>query len=303
MKKKHTAIAMVSVLLWCFSGICFRKGALGLDVFVSLSLMTGVGVITATLIQFLRGDSLRSLLQLPAKAIVAGFFGVAFYTLILAYAFAIAPASDVGQVNLLNYLWPLWIVIFSIILLGHRPRLPLLLAGVVLGFSGVLVSRGLGNIAHLPGSFLPHLLALLGGMLWALYSVLLKYWNIPEENGGTSFHFGLCAVISALLALLTGKWNGLASLNAETAFWILFGGIGPVGLAYYFWEIGMKKGNIRLIASLAYFIPIGSSVLIGLIFREALNGGLFLGGFLIAAGAILTQRADRRVPPATSSRP
>lgn len=292
MRKNPTAIAFVSVLLWCFSGICFRKGALGLDVFVSLSLMTGGGVITATLIQFLRGEPLESLFRLPAKAMIAGFFGVALYTLMLAYAFAIAPPSDVGQVNLLNYLWPVWIIIFSIMLLGHRPRLPLLFAGIVLGFSGVFVSRGLGNIAHLPVSFLPHVLALLGGMLWALYSVLLKYWNIPEENGGTPFHFGVCAVISALLGVLTGKWNGILSLSAETVFWILFGGIGPVGLAYYLWEIGMKKGNIRLIASLAYFIPIGSSVLIGLIFREALNSGLFLGGFLIAAGAILVQRAD-----------
>ncbi len=292
MKKNGTAIAFISVLLWCFSGICFRKGALGLDVFVSLSLMTGAGFTTAMFVQVLRGESLRSPFRLPAKAMLAGFFGVTLYTLMLAYAFAIAPASDVGQVNLLNYLWPVWIVLFSIILLKHKPRLPFLLAGIALGLIGVLVSRGLGNITHVPVSFLPHLLAVLGGMLWALYSVLLKYWNIPEENGGTSFHFGLCAIISALLAVWMGRWSSLPSPNAETVFWILFGGIGPVGLAYYFWEIGVKKGNIRLIASLAYFIPIGSSALIGLVFREALNSGLFLGGFLIAAGAILVQRAD-----------
>ena len=66
---------------------------------------------------------------------------------------------------------------------------------------------------------------------------------------------------------------------------MIFGGVGPVGLAYHFWEIGMKRGNVRLISQLAYFTPVGSSLLIGVFFHQAPSAGLWLGASLIVVGA------------------
>jgi drug/metabolite transporter (DMT)-like permease len=76
-------------------------------------------------------------------------------------------------------------------------------------------------------------------------------------------------------------------------FWILFIGIGPIGLAYHWWELGIKRGNVHLIAVLSYFIPVGSALLIGLLFREALNPALVPGALLITVGAWLGKRAAR----------
>jgi len=283
--------AIGSILLWCASGACFARGAQLLGPMAYLTLITATGVATVALLQWFRRRPLGGLFHLPLKVVVAGFWGVSVYTVILALAFGIAPAKAIGQVNLLNYLWPVWIVVFSALLLDEKMRLRLTASGVLLGFSGIVVSRGPSALLGLPEDPLPLVLALAGGLLWAGYSVLLRLWRIPEEQGGTAFHFTLCAAMAAALAAFRGEWQALPPVTAEALFWVLFGGIGPMGLAYHWWVIGVKAGNVPLISTLAYFIPVGSTVLIGLLFREAMGPGLIPGAVLIALGAWLAGRS------------
>jgi drug/metabolite transporter (DMT)-like permease len=291
--KGATLAAVGSILLWCASGVCFARGARLLGPMAYLTLMTATGVFTVTLMQRLRRQPFADLFRLPLRVMVAGFWGVAVYTVILALAFGIAPEAAIGQVNLLNYLWPVWIVLLSALLIREKTRLLPTAAGVLLGFAGIVVARGPAELLRAPENPLPLFLALLGGFLWACYSVLLRHWRIPAEQGGTAFHFTLCALMAAALAAIRGEWQNLPPLGAEAFFWILFGGIGPVGLAYHWWEIGVKSGHVPLISTLAYFIPIGSTLLIGLLFREAMGPGLLFGAVLIAAGACLSGRAKK----------
>jgi drug/metabolite transporter (DMT)-like permease len=291
-KKMATLAAIGSILLWCASGVCFARGAHLLGPMAYLTLMSVTGVITVVLLQRFRGQPFACLVRLPLRVMVAGFWGVSFYTVILALAFGIAPEHAIGQVNLLNYLWPVWIVILSSVLIREKTRPFPAAAGVLLGFAGIVVARGPEGLLHAPENPLPLFLALLGGFLWACYSVLLRRWRIPAEQGGAAFNFTICALMAAVVAAIRGEWENLPPVGAEALFWILFGGIGPVGLAYHWWEIGVKRGHVPLISSLAYFIPIGSSLLIGLLFREAMGPGLLSGAFLIAAGAWLAGRTQ-----------
>lgn len=289
-RNRATLAACGSILLWCASGVCFASGARLLGPMAYLTLMTATGVATVVLLQRLRKRPVAALFRLPLKVRVAGFWGVAFYTVILALAFGIAPAQAIGQVNLLNYLWPVWIVLLSAWWLKERTRPLATAAGVLLGFAGIVVARGPAALLQAPEAPLPLFLALLGGFLWAVYCVLLRRWRIPAEQGGTAFHFTLCSLMAAVAAAGRGEWQALPPLTAEALFWVLFGGIGPVGLAYHWWEIGVKRGRVALISTLAYLIPIGSSLLIGLLFREAMGPGLLAGALLIAAGAWLAAR-------------
>lgn len=100
--------------------------------------------------------------------------------------------------------------------------------------------------------------------------------------------------MAGVIALFSGEWRHLPAWSWETVFWVLFGGVGPVGLAYSLWEIGVKKGPVFLIASLAFFIPVISSLLIGLIFKESMNSGLLLGAVLIAIGAWVINSASHK---------
>lgn len=290
--KGATIAAVGSILLWCASGVCFASGARLLGPMAYLTLMTATGVITVILLQRFRGQPFADLVRLPLRVMITGFWGVAFYTVILALAFGIASERAIGQVNLLNYLWPVWIVLLSAVLIREKTRLLPTAAGVLLGFAGIVVARGPAEILRAPENPLPLFLALLGGFLWACYSVLLRRWRIPVEQGGTAFHFTICALMAASVAAVRGEWQNLPPVSAEALFWILFGGIGPVGLAYHWWEIGVKRGHVPLISTLAYFIPIGSTLLIGLLFREAMGPVLLFGAVLIAAGAWLAGRTQ-----------
>jgi drug/metabolite transporter (DMT)-like permease len=146
-------------------------------------------------------------------------------------------------------------------------------------------------------------MALTGGFLWALYSVLLKKWKIHGDQGGTTLHFLICSLMAAALAAVRGEWSSLRTFTPEALFWILFGALGPVGSAYYFWELGIKKGSVNLAAVLSYFIPVGSTVIIGLIFRQAMSPRLIPGAVLIAAGSWLVRLAVKRKKGTDSRKP
>ena len=262
---------------------------------VYLTFMTGCGSLVAVVFQYFRGQPLLDMIRLPFRVVVAGFFGVALYTVMLAKAFGIAAEEDVGQINLLNYLWPVWMVVLGIRLLGSRPRALLTTFGILLGLFGIILSRGVDLFTHLPTNLFPHALALSGGFLWALYVVLLHKWKIPEEKAGTAFHFAICAIMAGLLATFSHEWHSLPPWSGTMLFWILLGGVGPVGIAYSLYEISAKSGSVIVIASLSYFIPIGSSLVIGLFFKEAMNNGLILGSVFIAIGAWMVRRASGEV--------
>lgn len=290
-QSRATLAAVGSILLWCWSGVCFAVGSRLVGAMPYLALMTAAGSLTVVLLQVARRRPLAALVALPPRLVVAGFFGVALYTVMFCQAMGMAAPEDLGQVNLINYLWPVWMAVLSLVLLDEDTRPGPVLLGAAVGFAGVAVARGVDQLLVVPASLLPHALTGAGGLLWALYCVLLRRWRVPEEQGGTALHFTVCAAMAAGISAATGGWAAWPGWTPQLAFWVVFGGVGPVGLAYHFWEIGMKRGDARLIGQLAYFIPVGSSLLIGAFFHGALSGGLWLGTALIIAGAWIARRA------------
>lgn len=293
-RRAATLAAVGAILLWCWSGVCFRMGAQIMGAMPYLTFMCATGSLTVLILQATGGKSVLALVKLPPRVIAAGFFGVALYTILLQFAVDMAAEKEVGQVILINYLWPIWLVLLAFLVLAEKTRPARTIAGAALGFVGVVLTRvdpaHPGALLQAPANLLPHAMALAGGFLWALYCVLLRKWRVPEENGGTAFHFAVCAAMAAAIACGQGAWKNIPPVSGAMLFWILFGGIGPVGLGYHWWELGIKRGRVRLISQLAYFTPIGSSLLIGLFFRQALGWGLLAGALLIAAGAWTARR-------------
>ena len=291
-KRAATIGGIGSILFWCWSGVCFTQGGRLLGAMPYLALMTATGTLTVAVLHVCGHRRLSELIALPPRVVIAGFWGVAVYTVCLAWAFSAAEPHEIGQINLLNYLWPIWIVLLgSAMLKGHRCS-PSTFLGALLGFGGVIISRGVEDLFHIPNRPLPHIVALVGSFLWALYCILLQRWRIREEDGGTALNFAMCSIMAAGLATWRGEWTSVV-MTPKAVFWILFGGIGPVGLGYHWWETGMKRGAVRFLGLLAYFIPVGSSILIGLFFRKSMNLGLIPGAMMIAIGAWFAGRKEK----------
>jgi len=178
------------------------------------------------------------------------------------------------------------IVLFSALLPGEHLRW-YHVVGALLGMAGagLLILRGgrLDLDLRYVGGYGA---ALAAAVLWAAYSVISRRFGmIPTQAVG-----GFCGV-TALLALL-------AHLAFETTVWptgwawlaVLGLGLGPVGAAFFTWDVGVKHGNIRALGALAYATPLLSTfLLIGFGLAQPTWAvlaacGLIVGGAVLAAG-------------------
>lgn len=229
----------------------------------------------------------RQALKQPWPVWLVGVGGLYGYHALYFAALQLAPPAEAG---LVNYLWPLLIVIGSGLLPGQNLRLTSIVGGL-LGFVGVAVlifSRG--GLSIDPQAMPGYLCAMAAAFVWASYSLLSSRFGDVPTDAVTGFCF-----VTAILA-------GLSHLAFETTVWpqgsmqwlaVLGLGIGPVGAAFYLWDTGMKSGDIRAIGFASYATPVMSTVLLVLADKAELNWALGLSCALIAGGAMIARLSKR----------
>jgi drug/metabolite transporter (DMT)-like permease len=209
---------------------------------------------------------------------IAGLFGYHFF-----YFLALRHAPAV-EASLIAYLWPLLIVFFSALLPGERLRW-FHGAGAIAGFLGaaLLVTKGQGfrfDAQYTTG----YLSALVCALTWAGYSILSRRFGaIPTSAVG-----GFCGAT----AILAWGCHALFETTVIPTGWqwaaILGLGLGPVGLAFFTWDYGVKHGNIRVLGALSYAAPLLSTLLLIACGRAeatmvvGVACGLIVGGALLA---------------------
>jgi drug/metabolite transporter (DMT)-like permease len=288
-RARATLIGFSAILLWSLlalltvwsapvppfllSALCFAVGGL-----------IGLGWVVLTG----EGAALRAISWKVYAFGTAGLFG---YHFLYFSALRMAPAAEAG---LIAYLWPLFIVLLSGLLPGERLGLMHVL-GAVMAFCGaaLIVLRGAGGMTAdaLPGL----MLAFACAVTWALYSVLSRRLGAVPTGS------------VAVFCLLTALLSAIAHLALETTVWpqgapgwlaVLGLGIGPVGIAFFTWDVGMKRGDIQMLGVASYAAPLLSTLaLVGAGITKPLPAILIAAG-LIAGGAALAARASaRRVTP------
>jgi len=209
--------------------------------------------------------------------------------------------SQVLEVGLMNYLWPMLTVLLSVPILGFVAS-PALIPGALMATTGVFLATTQGQplswpsfTSNLTQNSLPYLLGATAAISWALYSTLSRRWasDTGPRGGGTGG-----AVY--LFMLSTGLILGLARLFAhETTQWtwraaaeLLYMAIGS-NLAYAFWERAMRRGDIVFVAACSYFTPLLSTI-VSILYLGALAGWrLWIGCALVIAGAATCKLAVR----------
>lgn len=209
---------------------------------------------------------------------VGGLFGYHFF-----YFTALRNAPPV-EAGLIAYLWPLLIVLLSALLPGERPRAHHI-AGALAGFAGaaLIVTRG-RSIEIAPDYALGYGAALVCALLWSSYSVLSRrFATVPTEIVA-----GFCLAAAVLSAL--------AHLAFEATVWpagpgqwlaVLGLGLGPVGLAFYTWDVGVKHGDIQVLGASSYAAPLLSTAILIATGYAAFTREIALAALLITGGAVL----------------
>ncbi|MBM3486967.1 MAG: EamA family transporter [Alphaproteobacteria bacterium] len=254
--------------------------------FELVALGFGVGGGAAAIILLARGR-LGAALRQPAAAWavrIGGLFGYHFFYFV---GLRLAPAA---AANLVNYLWPLLIVLFSAFLPGERLRLHHVI-GAAVGFAGVavLVLDG-GAAGFAPDHLAGYAAAFAAGLIWAVYSVLTRRMRgVPTEAVA-----GFCLATAALAALCHVALETTVIPTAAEALVVLVLGLEPVGLAFFLWDHGVKEGDIRLLGIFAYATPLVSTALLVVFGLAAPSLALALAVVLVIAGAMIGTGTVRR---------
>jgi drug/metabolite transporter (DMT)-like permease len=231
----------------------------------------------------------REALRQPWPVWALGVGGLFGYHALYFAALRLSPPAEAG---LIAYLWPLLIVVFSGLLPGERLRAAHV-AGALLGLLGVVV-LGLGRdgfaleARHAPG----YLLAGLCALVWSGYSVLSRRFSAVPTDAVAGF-----CLATAALSLLCHVLFETTVWPETAAQWLaMLGlGLGPVGAAFYLWDIGVKRGDIRLLGVASYAAPVLSTAILVLAGYAEPTGALALACLLIAGGALVATFSGRRV--------
>jgi drug/metabolite transporter (DMT)-like permease len=268
-----------AIALWAFLGLLSRAAA-AIPPLQLTAMSFCVAAVLGILVLAARGR-LRDMRQRPLAWAhgVGGLFG--FHALYFT-ALALAPAAEA---NLINYSWPLLIVLLSAALLGLRLSAAHI-AGTLLGVAGCALLLGGG--ARLTAGAVPgYLAAVCSALTWATYSVLSKRFS-EVPTGAVA---GFCAGTAALAAASHFAFEPTVAPDARAWIAALVMGLGPVGGAFFLWDVGMKRGDPRLLGTLAYATPVASTLLLCAGGFASFSATLLVSAMLVAAGGLVAARA------------
>lgn len=283
-KNSATFVGFTAILMWALLAL-FTVGSSEVPPLLLNAICFAIGG-TIGLIWVATTDGFAILRRVPLR--VYGFGTVALFGYHLLYfsALRLAPAAEA---SLIAYLWPLFIVIFSGLLPGERLTATHVL-GALVAFAGaaiIVAGNGVGlSMASLPG----YGLAFLCALTWSGYSLISRRLGAVPTAAVAVF-----CVATALL-------SGVAHLLVESTAWptsakgwasVLALGLGPVGLAFYTWDIGVKRGDIQLLGTASYAAPLLSTLVLVATGVAAASLKLLLAAALITTGALLAAWASR----------
>lgn len=221
--------------------------------------------------------------RVPASTLALGIYGLFGFHFLLFIALRHAPPVEA---NLVNYLWPLFIVVLAPLFLPGLRLRAAHVAAALAGFAGAAIAilgggRGAGGAWS--WGYLP---ALGSAFIWASYSLLTR--RVPPFSTAA---IGLFGLVSGVLSLAC-HWLLEPPAALAPGDWLLVGamGLGPLGAAFFLWDAALKRGDPRQIGILSYATPLASTVLLMVVSGRPLSGSIAVAALLIAGAALVGTR-------------
>ncbi|EPL6456062.1 MULTISPECIES: DMT family transporter [Providencia] len=291
MRQYHYLIyAFSCVLIWSFIPIVSRFGQDGMDSFQFLFWSNLISVIAVISVALASGYTPAKLFILPrdivAKVFVLGFLDCLFY-LLLYYGYSIENGI---AVLVIQYSWPLIIILLSVVLLKDRLSGRQII-GVMVGFIAVIITFTKGQITQLyvdnPTALL---LVFSGAFCFALMSVFSRQYSI-DPYISTVWLFIFSTLTSLVLLLSLSEMQ----LPPQGALWpTLINGVLINGVSYILWFKAMNAGNSTKIASVVFLSPVLSVLWLVLLLSEPFEIAYIIGVMLVIISGVLCVGVKRR---------
>jgi drug/metabolite transporter (DMT)-like permease len=291
--KKRNLYLLSTIILWSLTPAVAKLALSELSNYQLLFYTSIVGSISLFLVNYFQGK-LNLLSQYKSKdyliMLLMGFVGIFLYYVFLYGAFARAPA---GQVNVINYLWPVFIIVFSIPILHEKFNWKTISA-ILLSFIGALIAFTQGSLSafgreHITG----YLLALLAAICYGIFSVVGKKLNY-EKFSSMFVYYIIATFLIIPASLATSGFILPKSLTTIVAI-LSLGGI-MNSIAFVFWFKALKIGDTHKTANLVYSVPFLAMIWTYLLNRENFSIASIFGLALIIVGIFiqLTNNVDQK---------
>jgi len=281
-RANSTLIGAIAILLWSFLALCTAASG-DIPPFQLNAMAFAFGTLVG-MAKWIKDPASIKKLRQPAKAWILGVAGLFGYHLFYFTALRNAPTIDA---SLIGYLWPLLIVLFSSFLPGERLKWQHIV-GCLLGLAGagLIVTGGQGFAFKSEFAF-GYFMALLSALSWSTYSVLSRrFANVPTDTVT-----GFCAA-TAILSLGGHLLWETTVLPQNIWQWVaVIGlGLGPLGLAFYVWDQGVKHGDIQILGAASYSAPLLSTLILIIFGYAQFTWAVGAACLLITFGAIIASK-------------
>lgn len=268
----------MSSYISAFSAILLWASLASLSTFVSnipAFFLTGFCLLIGSLISIHKLNHWK----LDLKNIFFGVYGIAGFHIFYFLGLRNAPALET---NLVNYLWPLLIVLLAPFMI-KKPLSRYQIIGALLGFSGAILaiaSKGLSQSSVLQ---IGYLFSFFSAVIWATFSL-----GLSKDNQSSVWQTGAYCLVSGIICLVISYFSGERfEPTGSDWFFLLIIGLGPLGTAFYLWDYAIKRLGAVNVAPVSYLTPVISTLLLTLTLKEVPSFVLGLAITLVLAGVAL----------------
>lgn len=281
---KSDLLALSAIVLWSI------LAALGVTLsHVPPFLLTGIALIIGSLIALPLSGFRMAAWKVPLPTMLLGVYGLFGFHLLFFIALRNAPAVEA---NLINYLWPLGMVILAPLILPEIKLRRSHIGAALLGFSGAavaIIGRSSDGAEFSGGFHLGYLFALGSAFIWATYSLGSRRVAHFETAAVGSF-----AALSGGLSLVCHfLFEPATTLSSSDLLKITILGIGPIGGAFFLWDAAIKAGDPRRIGVFAFLTPLLSTIVVVLSTGQEFRANIIVSAVMIIAAAEWGRRATK----------
>ncbi|MEK6888912.1 MAG: DMT family transporter [Nanoarchaeota archaeon] len=274
--------ASIVIILW---GTVAAVSKLMLNNISNYQLMFYVALFSTTTTFFIlllarQKNTLKEIKKNFGKLFILGILGMGIYQFFYFTAISKAP---VAQVNVLNYMWPIFILIFSIFLLKDKFSRKTLIA-FLLGIFGAYLVITKGTLLVFDSQYiLGYVFALIAALSWALFSILNKKIKLSPIK--SMFFYNLIGLLFmvAIMAITNSSFN----IPFKELLGVAYIGVIPTGIGFLLWIKSLQLGKPAIISNLSHLTPFISLVFIWLIAKEQILISEIIGLIIIVSGILL----------------
>ena len=283
MNKKNYLFAILTVTVWSTMAAVVKSLLSDIPDLEALSVSSAFAFLFLLAVNAVTGR-LRAVRRYGARQFLVmaglGFVGLFMYSALYYRGIAVLSSQEAC---ILNYLWPVMLVIFSSFILKEKMTWIKGLA-LLCSFTGVVILSGFPAADAGGDRWIGIACCLAAAACYGLFSVLNKKLGYDQNITMTVIWFTVAAA-SAALGLCTERWVPIEGMQWAGILWL---GIAVDAIAYLLWALALSDaGNTAVIANLAYMTPFLSIAVSAVFLNETIQPVAVIAAVFIIGGILI----------------